>query len=508
MMKSWAEAIYRFLSSPKFFWIVLGLFVFQAVWIALSALYPMAFDEAYHFETTSIYAEQWSPFLDEYPDEAEGLAAVHRYPSYFFHYLLSFPLRIVQTLTDSQTAQIIFLRMLNIGMVAGGIILFGRLFRRVGVSSALTNVGLLFFTLIPIFPLLAAHINYDNLLLLLIPWMLLLTHSIFIEFKQQNIPLKSLLLLATLVLISAIVKYAMLPIVLMITLFTVGLMAWHLRSLNWQEATSKLRDGWRGLSKSLQILLPLIFLISGVLAFERYGVNLIQYNALVPACDDVISFEECMEFGPFARGQAYRADTDPDFSPSRIEHTQTWFGGMWYRTLFMINGNVPEDTYQNYPPLPIMAVGFSAIFLLGTFAIVRYWRLLFAGKPFNIMLLATTLFYSGILIQRNYDSYAEVGRTAALNGRYLLLVFPLLIILMSLGVSMLFGDRLKLKVAAVGVSFVLLLQGGGLISFVVQSSDTWYWPEPTVQYINEATQSAIKPLIYGSQQGDLQFIPH
>ena len=507
-MKAWSQAIYKFLSSPKFFWIVLGVFVFQASWIALSALYPMAFDEAYHFETTSIYAEQWSPFLSEHPDNAEGLAAVHRYPSYLFHYLMSFPLRIAQMATDSETAQIIFLRFLNIGMVAGGLVLFRRLFKKVGVSSALSSVGILFFTLIPIVPLLAAHINYDNLLLLLIPWMLLLIHGIFTQLKRQDLPLQSLLALGILVLISGIVKYAMLPILLVMTLFVAALLVRYMRNLPISEVRAKTRSSWQSMRKSMRIALPLLFAISGILAFERYGLNLIEYGALVPACDDVISYEECLEFGPFARNQAYLADVDPEFRPSRLEHTQTWLGGMWYRTLFMINGDVAEDRYQNYPPLPIMAVGFSLIFLLGSMAIIRYWRYLFWGKPFNLMLISIVAFYSAILLHNNYSSYVEYGRTAALNGRYLLLVFPMLIMLMSLAVSKLLAGRDNLKLAGFAIGLVMILQGGGLVSFIVQSSDTWYWPEPVVQSANEAAQSAIKPLVYGSQERHLEFIPH
>ena len=42
------------IGSSKFLWAVIALLVLQAVWIALSGRYPMAFDEDFHFGLVQI----------------------------------------------------------------------------------------------------------------------------------------------------------------------------------------------------------------------------------------------------------------------------------------------------------------------------------------------------------------------------------------------------------------------------------------------------------------------
>lgn len=506
-MNRLSERIKSFLGSKLFFYLVLGFFLLQAGWIAASALYPMAFDEAYHFETIQLYAEQWSPRLAEHPEEAEGLAAVHRYPSYLFHYLFSFPYRVTAEVTADETTQILALRLLNIALVAGGLVLLRRLFITSRVSPALTHVAILFFTLIPIVPLLAAHINYDNLLLLLVPAIFLLTQRLMCDVQSKTIRFQPLLLWLSLLLLSGIVKYAMLPIITAVVVFVVGYAWWQWRPLDGARLRSQLQTAWRQVHLASKIGLIGLVLVSGILAFERYGLNLLQYNALVPSCDDVISYEECLEFGPFARNQAYLEDRDPDFEPSRLEHTGQWFSGMWYRLFFMINGDVPVDRYHNFAPLPIMAIGFSVLLVAGVGAMVRYRKQVFYRQPWNTLLLAVTLFYSLVLLQSNFSGYAELGRTAALNGRYLLLVLPLFLIPMSWAVAYALQHRDQVKTGVAIVALAVLLQGGGLTSFIVRSSDTWYWPHPIVQDANQRAQYFLDPLIYGSDEEHLNFIP-
>ncbi len=505
-MRNWHIAIYNLLSSIKFFWIVLGLFIFQALWIGLSAIYPMAFDEAYHFGVIQVYASQWLPFLPDHPEGADAFAAMHRYPSYFFHYLLSWPYRILDVLTDNQVAQIIALRLINIGIFVYALVIFRKLFLKLKVSPALTHISLLLFTLIPIVPLLAAHINYDNLLILLVAWTLVLAVDITKQLKQQKIPIKNLLILAVVAVFAAITKYAVLPILAATAAFLLiyGLVKFKDNLASMAEVT---KASWGNLSTKAKLLLPLLLLLGMGLAFERYGLNLIQYQTLMPSCDEVISHEQCMEFGPYERNYYYDQDIDPEFTPSLSEHIGKWHSGMWYRLFFMINGDVEVDRYQNFSPLPLMSLGFTAVFLLGLVATTVYARSIFRNRPDLWLILAVAAFYCLVLWLNNYSSYTSSGRIIALNGRYLLLVIPSVIAIMGLGLSRLFKDRLKLKVASCLIALVLVLQGGGLTSFLIRSSETWYWPNYIVWQVNQATENAVSPVIFGSDEDYLNFVP-
>ncbi|MEX0934697.1 MAG: hypothetical protein WDZ42_02740, partial [Candidatus Saccharimonadales bacterium] len=233
----------------------------------------------------------------------------------------------------------------------------------------------------------------------------------------------------------------------------------------------------------------------------------INHGDITPACDEVLTHEQCMEFGPYERNFNYRQNIDPGFEPNTLGHISRWHTGMWYRLFFMINGDVEVDRYQNFSPLPIMAVAFTAIFILGIISVLIHAKSIFSNRPDLLMMLIVATFYVLVLWQMNYSSYTSTGRIVALNGRYLLLIIPSVIILMSLGVSKLFEDRLRLKVVSVILATLLLLQGGGVTSFIIRSSQTWYWPNEAVWQINTSAQKALNPVIFGSNDEYLDFVP-
>ena len=49
MVNKVSGKILKIVSSRGFFWFVIGFFIFEAAWIALTAAYPQAFDEQFHF---------------------------------------------------------------------------------------------------------------------------------------------------------------------------------------------------------------------------------------------------------------------------------------------------------------------------------------------------------------------------------------------------------------------------------------------------------------------------
>jgi hypothetical protein len=67
MLNRILHTIYRVLSSRRFFLVIIGIFVVEAAWFALTAQYPMAFDENYHFGIIQIYSHQWLPFITKVP---------------------------------------------------------------------------------------------------------------------------------------------------------------------------------------------------------------------------------------------------------------------------------------------------------------------------------------------------------------------------------------------------------------------------------------------------------
>ncbi len=58
-----SKRLISLLGSTQFFWAIVALFVVQALWIALSSHYPMAFDEDFHLGIIRLYAHHLSTLL-------------------------------------------------------------------------------------------------------------------------------------------------------------------------------------------------------------------------------------------------------------------------------------------------------------------------------------------------------------------------------------------------------------------------------------------------------------
>ena len=188
MMKqnAYRRRIVAFLGSREFFWGVVVLLVLQALWIACSGRYPMAFDEDFHLGIIRLYAHHLSPFWSGQPAGADAYGAIARDPSYLYQWLISFPYRLITVFTNDQTIQVLILRFVNIGLFAWGLSVYRRLLLKTGASAAIVHSCLLVLVLIPVVPLLAAQINYDNLWIPLVGLTLLLTVKFEQELRQRK----------------------------------------------------------------------------------------------------------------------------------------------------------------------------------------------------------------------------------------------------------------------------------------------------------------------------------
>ncbi|HKU18162.1 MAG TPA: hypothetical protein VJP80_02705 [Candidatus Saccharimonadales bacterium] len=491
-MKRFTSFVFTVFASRRFLYAVFGFFVFESVWIALSARYPMAFDEDFHLGIIKIYSHHWLPFLHDQPANSGALGAVARDPSYLYHYLMSFPYRLIAACTQSQAAQIIVLRLLNVALFGLGLGLFYRVLRQVGTSRALANVTLALFVLIPIVPLLAGQINYDNLLLPLTAWTCLLTIRAYRQLAERRVPLKTLSLLIIVGLLSSIVKYAFLPIWVASLLF-IAWHAWRTFRGRRRELRRELARDHDALSNKAKLGLLLALLVASFLFMQRYVMNVVSYHAPIPDCAAVIGEDECMNYGPWARDYEY-AQAKGNAHVNPFIYPWWWLCGMMYRLFFMING--PASDYNNYPPLPLPTVGFVVVAVASVLALAVTWRRLFRHNGILVFFVLLGLLYVGLLAFDEFREYLKTGQPVAINGRYLL---PVLLPLAAVGgqaLSRVLRKRHRVKVYAALVVLLLFVQGGGVMSFIVRSDTTWYWQSPTVIRLNRAAHAVVNPLIY------------
>lgn len=492
------------IGSKRFFWAVVGLLVLQAAWIALTARYPMAFDEDVWLGSIRLYAERISPFWSEQPAGADTFGAVVRDPSYLYHYLMSFPYRLVTALTDNLTWQVIALRGINIALFAWGLTLYRRLLLKTGASASLVHLSLLVFVLVPIVPMLAGQINYDNLILPLTALALLLTIKVQDSFKAKQLDTQTLLQLVALLLFASLVKFAFLPIAAAITAYLV-VRAWQVYKRPTGLFKALLVGGRRIKRLTLYLLVGAILLGVGLFA-ERYGYNLVKYHAPVPECGQVLSYDNCKHYGPWIRDYNLAANKPADFSSNPLTFTRLWLHGMWLRSYFAVDG--PSTGFQTRVPLLVPGITIVTLTVVGIIAFCvtaqRLWR------RYNTLVMwlfaAAIIFHVLALWLEQFDLYTQAGKAVAINGRYLLPVLPLIVLLGMLALNQLLDRRRGLKAALAAVAILGLLWGGGVLTYTLRSNDAWYWPNQTVRTVNHAVQDVLGPVTPGYNNPN-QFLP-
>ena len=469
----------------------------QAGWIALSGGYPMAFDEDFHLGIIRLYAHHLSPFWSSHPSGAEVFGAVTRDPSYLYHWLMSFPYRLTELFTHNLVAQVLILRALNIGLFAAGLVFYRRLLAKTGTSMALVHGCLLALVLLPVVPLLAAQINYDNLFVPAVGLCLLLTVNFTEELRSRR-GLNAGLLMAILIacLLTSLIKYAFLPILLAIVFY---LAYWLYKIFPTPgKAWAAFWAGVKAVGRWRRAVLILGVATACALFGGRYGVNTLRYHTPVPDCRQVLSVKQCSAYGPWIRDYTLSSGkTGPGAHDNPLAFSGEWFYGMWLRLFFSIGG--PATDFDTRGPLAVPAV--SAIVLAAAAVIsgVAYLPKILKryNSPVLVLFGLVTFSYVAALWLDEYRAYLRTGQPVAINGRYLLPVLPLVMVFGALAYAQFLRRKPRLKLALAGVVIAGLLWGGGALTFILRSNDSWLWQNSPVRHANYSVRNTIGPLVPG-----------
>ena len=498
-MKS-LTTINRILGSRRFFILIVLFFIFESAWIAWSAIYPQAFDESFHFGLIQTYAHYWLPFLSRQPPNADAYGAVARDPSYLYHYLMSFPYRVIAVFVHGLIGQVILLRLINVGLFATGLVLLRRVMLRVGASAQLTNVSLLLFILIPVAPLLAAQINYDNLLIPLVGLTCLLTFDAIDQLKKHRPSAKTLLTLLSVCLLSSLVKYEFMPIFLGVVLFLLYT-TYHAYRGKLKHLWHNLAKDWSQLSLRLKAVLVAFLLVSLTLFVQRDAVNIIKYHTISPNCAAVLNVKECSRYSVWDYDYVSHQkvlSNQSRVNPNPFAYIVQWVYWLWYRLFFAING--PASKYTNYPPLPLPSAAFILIGVGGVAAVVKWHRRIFSNNPYILFLSLITVLYLLALLIEGYLAYEYTDVLQLMNGRYLLPILPMMaaIVGSALSISLRKEPRLKLGLAVLAIA--LFLEGGGFLTFITRSDSSWDRPDKTVVKVNNAARHIANPIVINGKK--------
>lgn len=485
-----------YFNSLNFYRLIIAVFIFESAWIALSAAYPQAFDENFHFGLIKIYSHYWLPFFSRQPKGSDPYGELIHLPSYLYEYLMSFPFRFIELFIHKQIIQVIILRFLNIAMMAYALVLFKKILLRVGSSNSMSNLLLLFFILIPIVPQLAAQVNYDNMMILLSAALILYAFKLIDQIKAKRVSLFSLVVFLGSCFLTSLVKYAFLPIFAGMAL-CLAIFCYQAYKHNFHQFFKQLALSWHKQKKLAKIVIILMAIVPLALFIQRDGVNLVVYQRIQPDCAKVLSVKKCMAYSPWAYNyknhiKLTNANKKVSYSNPVIYAFQ-WLYWMWYRLFFAVNG--PKSHFKNYPPLPLPSLAVLLIVPIGLIALVKFWRKIFQANLYLLMLLVSTSIYLIALMGQGYLTYRYTNVLENMNGRYLLPVILFAAVILAQAISRGLRKNQSRKVIVAVVMVLLFLEGGGFFTFIVRSNASWDIHNKTVIRVNDAARKVVKPLV-------------
>jgi hypothetical protein len=253
----------------------------------------------------------------------------------------------------------------------------------------------------------------------------------------------------------------------------------------------------------VKIGLILAIIISLGLFAQRDVVNLVKYHAVEPNCAIVLSIKQCSNYPPwladYGRHIQVLQHQVPAPSKNIFWYSANWIYWMWYRLFFAVNG--PQTSFENFPPLPFPSAIAAIIAIFGLAGVFINRKALFSSNPYTFFMLLASGFYLLALVIQGYITYQNTGVLENMNGRYLLPILLLVIALFGKAFSIALIKSPTAKLVIAGIVVVLFLQGGGLITFIARSNQTWDWPNSKVIRINNAARKVTNRLvIHGPNQ--------
>lgn len=450
-ISSASKKVLDFLSSKEFRYIIFAWFVFSASWMAVSTKKSIPPDEGNHYRSIIMFKEAGvGSFVNLQHVEAWRLQGASRTPNYMYHYVMSYPMRLMPgSFSDQQKVTI--LRFTSIIFSLLGLIVISKAFDLATKTKWVTNLSLLMITNTIMFPFISASLNYDGLAFLVTAS---LTYFFIRLIKKYS--LADLIAFATVGMFGSMVKFQILPLVAILGFFVVLHHAKNYREI-YEETKVSVKKNQRKV-----LLLSVPFIIMFGLFFERYGMNYIKYGTYRPACDQVISYDDCTKNGLFVRNMEFKDNpVDPPIPP--VSYIADWVNGM-KKNMYSILG------HKRTKEIPVLSVSVAIIWAAMTLAVIIKFD---KKNKLVIYMLVSALIYAAILLMFNYGLFAKSGRNLARQGRYL---FPVLGMVYFVGLhhlSILLKNKQNILAASLlGIAVVFFLSSWP--AYIIQTNSSWH----------------------------------
>lgn len=471
VMKRLHSRLKGYAGSEALFWVLIAVFIGETVYLAIISAFQMAFDEAYHVRLIEFFASHPNPMITAQTDYFDVGNILHS-PSWLYHYLLSFPYRLLGVF-DDQRITIVGLRIINIGIAVTSLLVARDLLGKFGIKTIHRNliVGLLMFT--PVFTLLSAQTNYDNAVILVSFALIWLTVVIRESVLRGNLPLLKLAQWVVVASYGSLIKYSVLPVV-------AGTAIWIAYLLIRAARTSKLdrvavSRSFSEIPRTSQYLWGGLLLGGLFLFFSYYGMNAIRYQSPVPQCDQVLQVNQCTQYYAWNRNYELAQNRAAVTSLDNVaQYTYHWVVEVWYQMYAQIipTGGIVPITRFFYGSLLILSGVGVALTALNA-------RKIFRRYPALTGVVFVCAVYLLLLWARNYHDYQNLGAAVAVQGRYMapVLLFYYTLLVLGLVEALKSRELLTKRVSDIlyGYTLVLFILFGGFVGYVLHILPNAAW---------------------------------
>jgi hypothetical protein len=471
------------LSSNRFLYFVILLFIFQALWIAFSLKYPMIYDEDYHIPVIKIFSHYWLPYIPQQLFEYDQYGNITMGDSLFFHYIMSFPYRVFAYFVHDSMAQVIFLRAVNILIAATGLYIFARLFDSIKIKKIHRNIGLLIFTLLPIVPLVAAQVNYDNALFPLTALYMLYAVRVV---QSKRIVWQDIITLIIVGCFASLVKFTFLPLFAASVIYLL-VIVFRRHGIKF---FSRLWDSVRASTKKHYIVFGGSFLLFVGLFCYTYIKPAVQYGTPEPSCSQTLSEKRC-SVGRQGALEA-RSDNAEATKDQRKADSVATFSIKWISNMHNISGLTAGQYFRQ----GLSTMSFLMLFgaFIGIGFLLYSWTSLRKNSGWYFLFTMTAVLILSIYLF-NMSSYYKSYQYFANQPRYLLSMMPVLITMIVVACAYALRKHRNVKIAVFLVVMGLFTQGGGVITHILVSEDSWYWQRPKVIEANHVAKEILHPIV-------------
>ncbi|MFZ1483892.1 MAG: hypothetical protein WAS36_02675 [Candidatus Saccharimonadales bacterium] len=413
----------------RIFALVVLLFVAEASYLAIMNSYPMAYDESYHFGLIQFYSQNLNPFVSSQDASTYVYGNIVDNPSWLYHYLLSFPYRLLE-LTGSLRTEVTGLRMFSVAFVAASLVVLYRIAHQLRLPSWLGVLVVAIFALTPVVTVLSAQMNYDNLIIFITLACVSVLLSLFAQARTGVVAPRSLFAMISLVCFGSLVKFSFLPLALAFALATVGLVLYVVSKKRGQAFTA-FGQSIRSANKWVIGTLAALTLLITSLTIGFYGQNVAQYKTPVPDCAQVLSVQACMAYSPWSRN--YTLETA--YQAGGVEttaNTLLYIKGWVLTMTTQLFGNIAPNGGFSYADKKLLIVFALAMLVTGIVALLSIVTTLKTYPQLGLV-LGIAVLYLAALFLRNYTEFLRFGIPTAIQGRYFAPVLAILYLAIAIG---------------------------------------------------------------------------